>query len=66
MLRLALLFVHVLSIITFQGNKQYPAEPPAPPEAIVGNIRQTKVSYLVLVGYVIPAFVLLLMIFRPF
>jgi hypothetical protein len=48
-----------------QGNTQYPAEPPASAEVIAEHIRQTKVSYLVPVGYVIPAFVLLLMILRP-
>jgi hypothetical protein len=49
-----------------QNNKEHPAEPPASDEEILAQARKTSVYELMVVGYVIPAFVLWLMVFRPF
>jgi hypothetical protein len=49
-----------------QNNKEHPAEPPASDEEILAQARKTSVYELVVVGYVIPAFVLWLMVFKPF
>lgn len=49
-----------------QGNKQLPAEPPATPQEVAALLKKTSASSLVVVGYVIPAIVLWLMIFKPF
>lgn len=49
-----------------RGNKQLPAEPPSSPEEVVALLEKTSVTGLVVVGYVIPAIVLWLMIFKPF
>jgi len=49
-----------------KGNKQLPAEPPSSPEEVAALLRKTSLTGLVLVGYVIPAVVLWLMIFKPF
>ena len=49
-----------------KGNKDYPAEPPASPEDVAIHIRKTSVVGLVIAGNVIPAFVLWMMIFKPF
>lgn len=49
-----------------QGSKEFPAEPPAGEEEILAHIRKISVGELVVVGYVIPAFVLWLMVFKPF
>jgi hypothetical protein len=49
-----------------KGNKELPAEPPSSPEEVAALIKKTSVTSLVLVGYVIPAFVLWLMVFKPF
>lgn len=49
-----------------EGNKDRPAEPAASDEAIVEQARKTNVAEVVVAGYVIPAFVLWLMVFRPF
>lgn len=49
-----------------QGNKDFPAEPPASDEEILAHIRKISVYELIAVGYVIPAFVLWLMVFKPF
>ena len=49
-----------------QGSKEFPAEPPASDEEILAHIRKISVHELVVVGYVIPAFVLWLMVFKPF
>ena len=48
------------------GNKTLPAEPPSSPEEVAALIKKTSVTALVVVGYVIPAIVLWLMIFKPF
>jgi hypothetical protein len=47
-------------------NKQLPAEPPSSPEEVVALLNKANVIGLVIVGYLIPAFVLWLMIFKPF
>ena len=49
-----------------QGSKEFPAEPPASEEEIHAHIRKISVHELVVVGYVIPAIVLWLMVFKPF
>jgi hypothetical protein len=49
-----------------QKNKDHPAEPPATEEEILAHIRKLSPYELTMVGYVIPAFVLWLMVFKPF
>jgi hypothetical protein len=49
-----------------QGSKEYPAEPPASMEEVTAQLKKLSVKGLVIVGYVIPAVVLWLMIFKPF
>ena len=49
-----------------KGNKQMPAEPASTPEAVTALLQKTGVTGLVVVGYIIPAIVLWLMIFKPF
>ena len=49
-----------------QGSKEYPAEPPASDEEILAHVRKISVHELIAVGYVIPAIVLWLMVFKPF
>ena len=49
-----------------QKNKDHPAEPPASEEEIFAHIRKLSPYELTMVGYVIPAFVLWLMVFKPF
>lgn len=49
-----------------KGNKELPAESPASSEEVTALLKKTSASALVLVGYVIPAIVLWLMIFKPF
>ena len=49
-----------------KGSKELPAEPPSSPEEVAALLKKTSVTGLVVVGYVIPAFVLWLMIFKPF
>ena len=49
-----------------KGNKQLPAEPPSSPEEVTALLQKTSLTGLVLAGYVIPALVLWLMIFKPF
>ncbi len=49
-----------------QGSKELPPEPPASDEEILAHIRKISVHQLVMVGYVIPAIVLWLMVFKPF
>jgi len=49
-----------------KGSKELPAEPPSSPEEVSTLLKKTSVTGLVVVGYVIPAFVLWLMIFKPF
>lgn len=49
-----------------KGNKELPAEPPSSPEEVAALLDKTGVTGLVVVGYIIPAIVLWLMIFKPF
>ena len=49
-----------------KGSKEFPAEPPASDEEILAHIRKLSPYELAVVGYVIPAFVLWLMVFKPF
>lgn len=49
-----------------KGSKQLPAERPSSPEEVAALLGKTSVTGLVVVGYVIPAIVLWLMIFKPF
>ncbi|HJS18653.1 MAG TPA: hypothetical protein VJ785_07880 [Anaerolineales bacterium] len=49
-----------------KGNKLLPAEPPSSAEEVAALIKRTNMTGLVVVGYVIPAVVLWLMIFKPF
>jgi len=49
-----------------KGSKELPAEPPSSPEEVATLFKKTSVTGLVVVGYVIPAFVLWLMVFKPF
>ncbi|HLO13574.1 MAG TPA: hypothetical protein VK206_02005 [Anaerolineales bacterium] len=49
-----------------KGNKQLPAEPPSSPEEVAALLKKSSTSALVVVGYIIPAIVLWLMVFKPF
>jgi hypothetical protein len=49
-----------------KGSKQLPAEPPSSPEEVTALLQKTSTTGLVVTGYVIPAIVLWLMIFKPF
>jgi hypothetical protein len=49
-----------------QGSKEYPAEPPASAEEVATQLKKMSVTGLIVVGYLIPAFVLWLMVFKPF
>ena len=49
-----------------KGNKRLPAEPPSSPEEVSALLKKTSPTSLVVVGYVIPAIVLWLMVFKPF
>lgn len=49
-----------------KNNKELPAEPPASEEEISAHIRKLSPYELAVVGYVIPAFVLWMMVFKPF
>lgn len=48
------------------GSKQLPAEPPSSPEEVAALLNKTSVTGLAVAGYIIPALVLWLMIFKPF
>ena len=49
-----------------KGSKELPGEPPSSPEEVATLLKKASVTGLVVVGYVIPAFVLWLMVFKPF
>ena len=49
-----------------KGSKQLPAEPPSSQAEVAALLEKTSVTGLIIVGYLIPAFVLWLMIFKPF
>jgi len=48
------------------GSKQVPAEPHSSPEEVVTLLNKTNITGLAVAGYVIPAIVLWLMVFKPF
>jgi hypothetical protein len=50
----------------FEGREEHPAEAPVSEEAVAEPIRTLDVGRFVVVGYVIPAFVLWLKFFKPF
>ena len=56
----------LLGMPYMQGSKEFPAEPPASEEEIFAHIRKLSPYELAVVGYAIPAFVLWLMVFKPF
>ena len=47
-------------------SKEMPAEAPSSPEEVAALLNKTNVTGLVIAGYVIPAIVLWLMVFKPF
>ncbi len=49
-----------------KGSKELPAEPPSSPEEVAALLKKTSLTGLVVTGYVIPAIVLWLMVFKPF
>jgi hypothetical protein len=49
-----------------KGSKQLPAEPPSSPEEVAALLNKTRATSLVVVGYIVPAIVLWLMVFKPF
>jgi hypothetical protein len=49
-----------------QGNKNLPAEPPASPAEVAAHLQKMSTMPLILTGYIIPAVVLWLMVFKPF
>jgi hypothetical protein len=49
-----------------KGNKEYPAESPSSPEEVAALLKLINPIQWVVVGYGIPAFILWLMIFKPF
>ena len=48
------------------GSKDFPAEPPASPEEVAAFLKKINPIQWASVGYGIPAFILWLMIFKPF
>ena len=49
-----------------KGSKNLPAEPPSSPDEVAALLKKTSASSMVVVGYIVPAIVLWLMIFKPF
>ena len=49
-----------------KGSKTFPAEKPASSEEVAALLKKTNVGALAITGYVVPAIVLWLMIFKPF
>jgi len=49
-----------------RGNKNFPAEAPASREAVIAQLGKINVAALAIFGYVIPGFVLWMMVFKPF
>ena len=47
-------------------SKEMPAKPASRPEEVAALLNKTNVTGLVVVGYIIPAIVLWLMVFKPF
>lgn len=49
-----------------KGSKNMPAEPPSSAEAVAAHLQKTSVVGLSIAGFVVPAIVLWMMIFKPF
>jgi len=49
-----------------KGGRTFPAEKPASPEEVAVLLKKTNVVGLGIAGYLVPAFVLWLMMFKPF
>ena len=49
-----------------RGAKEFPAEPPASAEEVAAHLKKINLHSLTIIGYVIPVFVLWLMVFKPF
>lgn len=49
-----------------RGKNEHPAEAPASAEEVAMHLKKINIHMLVIVGYVIPAIVLWLMVFKPF
>src|SRR6266545_7457967 len=49
-----------------KGNKELTAEQPSSQEEVAALLKKTSVSALVVIGFIVPAIVLWLMIFKPF
>lgn len=49
-----------------RGNKEFPAESPASAEEVATHPKKINLHALTIIGYAIPAFVLWLMVFKPF
>jgi len=56
----------VVGLPYMQGNKEFPAEPPASSEEVTTFLKTINPTQWVIVGYGIPAIVLWLMVFKPF
>ena len=56
----------LVSLPYMKGNRNLPAEPPSSPEEVAALLKKTSASSMVVVGYIVPAIVLWLMIFKPF
>ena len=48
------------------GGREFPAEPSASADEVAAHLKKLNVHTLVIIGYVIPAIVLWLMVFKPF
>ena len=48
------------------GSKEYPAVTPSSQEEVATHLKKMGVTGLIVIGYIIPALVLWLMIFKPF
>lgn len=48
------------------GGKTFPPEPPSSPEEVASLLKKINPTQWLVVGYVIPAFILWLMVFKPF
>ena len=49
-----------------QGSKEYSARPPADRNVMISHLQSIRVRPIFIIGYGIPAFVLWLMVFKPF
>lgn len=51
---------------SMEGNKNFPVEKPAAVEEILAHIQGIDLRRLMVFGYVLPALVLWMMVFKPF